>query len=111
MSCLRRSRCRSQRVSLGEVLQASDIPAGVVNMLTGWREELAEQFASHMDVNAVVYCDEDADTARRVQLAAADNIKRVVLRAGLDWNTDESQSPYLIRDTQETKTTWHPIGA
>jgi len=98
-------------VSLGEVLQASDIPAGVVNMLTGWREELAEQFASHMDVNAVVYCDEDADTARRVQLAAADNIKRVVLRAGLDWNTDESQSPYLIRDTQETKTTWHPIGA
>ena len=98
-------------VSLGEVLQASDIPAGVVNMLTGWREELAEQFASHMDVNAVVYCDDDADTARRVQLAAADNIKRVVLRAGLDWNTDESQSPYLIRDTQETKTTWHPIGA
>lgn len=98
-------------VSLGEVLQASDIPAGVVNMLTGWREELAEQFASHMDVNAVVYCDEDADTARRVQLAAADNIKRVVLRAGLDWNTDESQSPYLIRDTQEIKTTWHPIGA
>ena len=51
------------------------------------------------------------DTARRVQLAAADNIKRVVLRAGLDWNADESQSPYLIRDTQETKTTWHPIGA
>ena len=98
-------------VSLGEVLQASDIPAGVINMLTGWREELAEQFASHMDVNAVVYCDEDADTARRVQLAAADNIKRVVLRAGLDWNTDESQSPYLIRDTQEIKTTWHPIGA
>jgi acyl-CoA reductase-like NAD-dependent aldehyde dehydrogenase len=98
-------------VSLGEVLQASDIPAGVVNMLTGLGEELAEQFASHMDVNAVVYCDEDADTARRVQLAAADNIKRVMLRGGLDWNTDESRSPYLIRDTQETKTTWHPIGA
>ena len=98
-------------VSLGEVLQASDIPAGVVNMLTGWRDELAEQFASHMDVNAVVCCDAEADMSRRVQVAAADNIKRVVLRAGLDWTADDSQSPYLIRDTQETKTTWHPIGA
>ena len=98
-------------VSLGEVLQASDIPGGVINVLTGWREELTEQFASHMDVNAVVYCDDDADTARRIQLAAADNIKRVVPRAGVDWYADESQNPYLIRDTQETKTTWHPIGA
>jgi acyl-CoA reductase-like NAD-dependent aldehyde dehydrogenase len=97
-------------VSLGEVLQASDIPGGVINILTGWREELAEQFASHMDVNAVVYCDDDADTTRRVQIAAADNIKRVVLRAGVDWQAEESQNPYLIRDTQETKTTWHPIG-
>jgi acyl-CoA reductase-like NAD-dependent aldehyde dehydrogenase len=98
-------------VSLGEVLQASDIPAGVVNVLTGWREELTEQFASHMDVNAVVCCDGDPEVARRVQLAAADNIKRVVRRDGLDWYADESQNPYLIRDTQETKTTWHPVGA
>jgi acyl-CoA reductase-like NAD-dependent aldehyde dehydrogenase len=98
-------------VSLGEVLQASDIPAGVVNVLTGWREELAEQFASHMDVNAIIYCGEEPDLARRVQVAAADNIKRVVLRAGIDWTADEAQNPYLIRDTQETKTTWHPIGA
>ena len=98
-------------VSLGEVLQASDIPAGVVNVLTGWREELAEQFASHMDVNAVVCCEADPGVARRIQLAAADNIKRVVIRDGLDWFADESQNPYLIRDTQETKTTWHPVGA
>jgi acyl-CoA reductase-like NAD-dependent aldehyde dehydrogenase len=98
-------------VSLGEVLQASDIPGGVINILTGWREELAEQFASHMDVNAVVYCDSDAATARRVQELAADNIKRVVLRSGVDWSNEVAQSPYLIRDTQETKTTWHPVGA
>jgi hypothetical protein len=64
-----------------------------------------------MDVNAVVYCDSDAATARRVQELAADNIKRVVLRSGVDWSNEVAQSPYLIRDTQETKTTWHPVGA
>ena len=91
-------------VSLGEVLQASDIPAGVINILSGWRDELAEQFASHMDVNAVIYCDDDKETKRRVQTAAADNIKRVMLRAGVDWSDEDSQNPYLIRDTQEIKT-------
>jgi len=98
-------------VSLGEVLQASDFPGGVVNVLTGSRDELAEQFASHMDVNAVVYCDAEPEMSRRIQRAAAENIKRVVLRADVDWSADEAQNPYLIRDTQETKTTWHPIGA
>jgi acyl-CoA reductase-like NAD-dependent aldehyde dehydrogenase len=98
-------------VSLSEVLHASDVPAGVINVLTGMRDELTEQFASHMDVNAVVYCDTDPQAARRIQEAAADNIKRVVLRGGIDWNSEGAQNPYLIRDTQETKTTWHPIGA
>jgi acyl-CoA reductase-like NAD-dependent aldehyde dehydrogenase len=98
-------------ISLSEVLHASDVPAGVINVLTGMREELTEQFASHMDVNAVVYCDSDAQAARRIQEAAADNIKRVVLRGAIDWNDEGAQNPYLIRDTQETKTTWHPIGA
>ena len=97
-------------VSLGEVLQASDRPAGVVNMLTGWREELAEQFASHMDVNAIVYCDEDADTARRVQLAAADKSSAWCARgAGLEHG--RVAEPVSHPRTQETKTTWHPIGA
>ena len=72
-------------VTLAEVMHASDLPGGVVNVLTGRRDELREQFASHMDVNAVVCCDAEADMSRRVQVAAADNIKRVVLRAGLDW--------------------------
>jgi len=97
-------------VSFAEVLHASDVPAGVVNILTGLSEELGGQFASHMDVNAIVYCDADRDAATAIQQAAADNIKRVIDRVGTDWSKDSGQSPYLIRDTQETKTTWHPIG-
>jgi acyl-CoA reductase-like NAD-dependent aldehyde dehydrogenase len=97
-------------VSFAEVLHASDVPAGVVNILTGFREELTGQFASHMDVNAVIYCDGDKQVARAVQEAAADNIKRVIPRAKVDWSSASSEHPYLIRDTQEVKTTWHPIG-
>ncbi len=47
----------------------------------------------------------------QIQELAADNIKRVVLRGGIEWDADAAQSPYLIGDTQETKTTWHPIGS
>ena len=97
-------------VSFAEVLHASDVPAGVVNILTGYRDELTEQFASHMDVNAVVYSASDRKTARTVQDVAADNIKHVISRARVDWSKPSSQHPYLIRDTQEVKTTWHPIG-
>lgn len=98
-------------ISLAEVLQACDFPAGVINVLTGFREELVEPFASHMDVNAIVCGDLDAKSAGRIQELAADNIKRVVLRGGTDWDAPAAQSPYAIGDTQEIKTTWHPIGA
>jgi acyl-CoA reductase-like NAD-dependent aldehyde dehydrogenase len=97
-------------VSFAEVLHASDVPAGVVNILTGHRDELTEHFASHMDVNAIVYCDGDRKVAKTVQTLAADNIKRVISRAKTDWSKTTSQHPYLIRETQEVKTTWHPIG-
>ena len=97
-------------VSFAEVLHGSDLPGGVVNVLTGFREELDEQFASHMDVNAVVYCEQNAAGARKVGELAADNIKRVILRGGTDWSDAATLNPYLIGDTQETKTTWHPIG-
>ncbi len=97
-------------VSFAEVLQAADFPGGVVNILTGLREELLDQFASHMDVNAVVLCEGDADAARKTQQLAADNIKRVVLRPATDWDDAATQSPYHIGETQEVKTTWHPIG-
>lgn len=98
-------------VSFAEALHASDVPSGVVNILTGFRQELTTQFASHMDVNAIVYADADAETGKAIQVEAAQNIKRVIPRHGIKWNTDEAQNPYLIQDTQETKTTWHPIGS
>jgi acyl-CoA reductase-like NAD-dependent aldehyde dehydrogenase len=97
-------------VSFAEVLNASDVPGGVVNILTGIREELTEQFASHMDVNAIVYCDRSKRIATVVQQLAAENVKRVIGRTRVDWSKDTAQHPYLIRDTQEVKTTWHPIG-
>ena len=98
-------------VSFADVLHASDVPGGVVNILTGYREELTEQFASHMDVNAVVYCDGDPDDTKGIQELAADNIKRVIDRVDTDWDDEAAQNPYLIKQTQETKTTWHPIGS
>ena len=97
-------------VSFAEVLHASDVPGGVVNILTGLRAELTGQFASHMDVNAIVWCDGNRKTAETVQDLAAENMKRVVRRTRIDWSKEDAQDPYLIRDTQEVKTTWHPIG-
>lgn len=97
-------------VSFAEVLQASDVPGGVVNILTGFRSELTEFFASHMDVNAIIYCDGGKRVATAVQELAANNIKRVIDRTGTNWSKREAAHPYLIRDTQEVKTTWHPIG-
>ena len=99
-------------VSFAEVLHAADVPAGVVNLLTGLHGELREQFASHMDVNAVIYCDGGKGVAKTVQTLAAENLKRVVERTRVDWaKTADTENPYLIRDTQEVKTTWHPIGS
>jgi acyl-CoA reductase-like NAD-dependent aldehyde dehydrogenase len=97
-------------VSFAEVLQASDFPAGVVNILTGHVAELAEQFGTHMDVNAAVYCGADAAVARQLQERGAQNIKRVFVRDE-NWLDADAQNPYLITDTQETKTTWHPVGS
>ena len=97
-------------VSFAEVLHASDVPAGVVNILTGHRRELTTHFASHMDVNAIVYTDADRSVGRSIQVEAAQNLKRVIARAGVKWESDAAHNPYLIQETQETKTTWHPIG-
>ena len=72
---------------------------------------LEDSTEKHMDVNAIVFCDNDAEVARDVQVQAAENIKRVIARGGEDWSKNAAQNPYLIKDTQETKTTWHPIGS
>ena len=97
-------------VTFAECLATSDVPAGVVNILTGKREELIEHFANHMDVNATIYCGRDSHELAIVRTKAALNVKRVISYDREDWMSDDAQSPYFILDTQEVKTTWHPVG-
>jgi acyl-CoA reductase-like NAD-dependent aldehyde dehydrogenase len=96
-------------VTFAEVLNSSDVPGGVVNMLTGKSEELAPYFADHMDVNAIVCCEKDDTMQKMIQEKASLNMKRVLMYDEVNWQNDAGQSPYLIMDTQEIKTTWHPI--
>ncbi|MEV0796715.1 aldehyde dehydrogenase family protein [Kribbella sp. NPDC050281] len=96
-------------VTLGEVMATSDVPGGVVNILTGSASEVGPWLASHMDVNAIDLCGiEDPDEARDLEAASAENLKRVRRPAEEDW----TESPGLSRLTQylELKTVWHPIG-
>jgi acyl-CoA reductase-like NAD-dependent aldehyde dehydrogenase len=93
-------------VTLAEVLNSSDLPGGVVNILTGMRDELLPHLSSHMDVNALLLCSDDPAEQKLVQEEAVENVKRV--RVHPDAPLDES--PYHILDFQEIKTTWHPVG-
>lgn len=98
-------------ISFAEVLNSSDVPGGVVNILTGSREELAEHFSTHMDVNAMCYTDElPKDMKKMIDENASLNVKRIIKRPVKDWYSEEAQSPYFVTDFQETKTTWHPVG-
>jgi acyl-CoA reductase-like NAD-dependent aldehyde dehydrogenase len=97
-------------ITLGEVMATSDLPGGVVNVLTGSQAEIAPWLASHMDVNGIDLTGvEDAELATELEVSAADNLKRV-RRPSPD--TDWLAEPGLDRMTQflETKTVWHPIG-
>ncbi len=98
-------------ISLAEVLQASDVPGGVVNILTGSKSELVDFFASHKDVNCIVHSEANNANSTRIQQLASENLKRVVQRPVAQWHGETMQNPYLIKDTQEVKTTWHPIGS
>lgn len=95
-------------ITFAEVLATSDLPGGVVNILTGTSKELHSHFSSHMDVNAVIYCRNNQDELKVVAENASLNVKRS-FNWYKDWTKDESQNPYLILDLQEIKTTWHPI--
>ncbi|MDZ7807141.1 MAG: aldehyde dehydrogenase family protein [Gracilimonas sp.] len=98
-------------ISFAEVLNSSDVPGGVVNILTGSREELAEHFSSHMDVNAICYTDElPKEMKKLIDENASLNVKRVVKKLVKDWYNKEAHSPYFVTDFQEVKTTWHPVG-
>lgn len=96
-------------VTFSEVLNSSDVPGGVVNILTGKTEELLSYFADHMDVNGIIYCEKNEEAKKTIQEKAAMNVKRTVFYQGTDWNSESAQSPYMIMNTQEIKTTWHPI--
>ncbi|MDX9750131.1 MAG: aldehyde dehydrogenase family protein [Flavobacteriales bacterium] len=96
-------------VSFTEVLATSDLPGGVVNLLTGFRKELLKPLVAHMDINAVVVAAATAEEKAMLDQEATSNLKRVVYPKVMDWSSDEAQSPYFILDTQEVKTTWHPI--
>lgn len=95
-------------VTFAEVLATSDLPGGVVNLLTGLRSELLKPMVTHMDVNAVICAGATADERKLLDNEAATNMKRIIYRSSAP-NEAEDQSPYFILDTQEVKTTWHPI--
>jgi acyl-CoA reductase-like NAD-dependent aldehyde dehydrogenase len=103
-------------VTLTEVLATSDVPGGVVNLITGLRRELVQHLAGHMDVNALDAFGLDPAQGAAIEELAVENVKRLVRPPSggadaIDWLSDRAQSPYLIGEFTETKTVWHPIGA
>lgn len=95
-------------VTFAEVLATSDVPGGVVNILTGTSEELYTHFSNHMDVNAVVYCRDNSEEKKIIAQNSSLNVKRTFFWTK-DWLKSENANPYLMLDLQEIKTTWHPI--
>jgi acyl-CoA reductase-like NAD-dependent aldehyde dehydrogenase len=101
-------------VTLTEVLATSDVPGGVVNLVTGLRRELVQHLAGHMDVNALDAYGMAPQDAAAIEVLATENVKRLVrppANGAIDWLDARAQSPYLIGEFVETKTVWHPIGS
>jgi acyl-CoA reductase-like NAD-dependent aldehyde dehydrogenase len=95
-------------LSLSEVLATSDLPGGVVNILSGRTAEIARPLAAHQDVNAIDLTGADAGLAKELETAVADNLKRVRRPSAEDWSADPGTDRLLA--FLETKTVWHPIG-
>ncbi len=98
-------------VSLGEVLATSDVPPGVVNVLTGFTAELVPWLAGHMDVNAIDVTGVPEDLVVRVEELSAENVKRVHRAPDADVFSAGAESPYEVTALMEYKTVWHPMGA
>ena len=94
-------------VTFAEVLNSSDVPGGVVNILTGAIDELWSPISSHMDVNRISM-EKSNKYVSDVQLASVDNLKRVRIYSN-DFDLSQEQGIQFITDFQELKTTWHPI--
>ena len=98
-------------ILLGEMLSTSDLPGGVVNLLTGFREELIPTFASHEHIRGISAAVVGADR-KTLRLLGADSVKCVsFVNEKKNWYADKAQDLYALRDFVEFKTTWHPIGA
>ncbi|MGB8939766.1 MAG: aldehyde dehydrogenase family protein [Streptomyces sp.] len=98
-------------LSLGEVLATSDLPGGVVNILSGRTAEITPSLAAHQDVNAIDLAgvEDDDVLAKELEVAAADNLKRVVRPQPVDWSADPGT--HRLTAFLETKTVWHPTGS
>lgn len=98
-------------ILLGEMLATSDLPGGVVNLLTGDRTDMLSTFASHEHIRALSAAAQGEEAAG-LQRGGAESVKRVKLHAPkTDWHSDKHDSPYAIRDFTEAKTVWHPVGS
>ncbi len=99
-------------LTFAEILATSDLPGGVVNLLTGRKMELAPHIAGHMDVNAVVDGTGSPELGTLLQGGTAKNLKRYAAHSlsPADWFSSKGEDPYRILDTVEFKTAWHPIG-
>ncbi|HEX5002573.1 MAG TPA: aldehyde dehydrogenase family protein [Bacteroidia bacterium] len=96
-------------IDFAEVVHTSDVPPGVFNVLTGFPDELLKEFASHKDVNAFLYCNDNPAELKLAEAMGAENIKRVIPRPEFN-KAAMVLSPYPVMDLQEIKTTWHPVG-
>lgn len=98
-------------MEFAEVLNNSDVPAGVVNVLTGLRDELRGHVSGHRDVDGIVSYGATSSEQEEIALEAAESVTRVEFEENAeDWNDDANQSPYRILPFVEFKTAWHPIG-
>ena len=100
-------------ITLGEAFVTSDVPPGVINLLSGIKSELVPWLTAHMDVNAIDTTGVAEEAIGTAQKSAAENVKRVVHfdAATIGWSDVRlSQGPYAILDFQESKTVWHPMG-
>jgi len=91
-----------------EACATSDVPAGVVNILTGHRDELIEHFATHREIDAVVAAGVSDEQRATLRHGSAENMKRVYVLDDPDWNSDDLESPWSIEPLVDMKTVWHP---
>lgn len=96
-------------ISFSEVVHASDVPSGAINILTGKLKDMLTHMGSHKDINAVLFARKDEKSLAELQKVSISNLKRIVCVDFENWHDSKAESPYRILDLLEVKTTWHPI--